>query len=95
MSHKLFDNNLVAIRKSKIALKLNKLAYNGMCILELNKMLMCKFHYHYIKNKYDSTSKISFVDTDSLMYDIKTEPVYKGFSSNKKKCLTLVIVPLT
>ena len=25
MSHKIFDNNLVAIRKSKLALKLNKL----------------------------------------------------------------------
>ena len=27
MSHKIFDNNSVAIRKSKLALKLNKPAY--------------------------------------------------------------------
>ena len=27
MSHKIFENNLVAIRKSKLALKLNKPAY--------------------------------------------------------------------
>ena len=27
MSHKIFDNNLVVIRKSKVALKLKKLAY--------------------------------------------------------------------
>ena len=40
MSHKIFDNNLVAIRKSKLALKLNKPAYNEMCILELSKVLM-------------------------------------------------------
>ena len=33
MSHKIFDNNLVAIRKSTPALKLNKQAYVGMCIL--------------------------------------------------------------
>ena len=32
MSHKIFDNNLVAIRKSKVALKLNKPAYIRMCI---------------------------------------------------------------
>ena len=32
MSHKIFDNNLVAIRKRKLALKLNKPAYIGMCI---------------------------------------------------------------
>ena len=37
MSYLKFDNNLVAIRKSKIALKLNKPAYIRMCILELSK----------------------------------------------------------
>ena len=40
ISHKIFDNNLVAIRKSKLALKLNKPAYIGMCISELVKVLM-------------------------------------------------------
>ena len=33
MSHKIFGNNLVTILKSKLALKLNKPAYIGMCIL--------------------------------------------------------------
>ena len=36
MSHKIFDNNLFAVRKSKLALKLNKPAYIGMWILELS-----------------------------------------------------------
>ena len=40
VSHKIFDNNLFAIRKSKIALKLNKPAYMIMCILELSKILI-------------------------------------------------------
>ena len=40
MSHKLFDNNLVVIRKTKATLKLNKPAYTGMCILELSKVLI-------------------------------------------------------
>ena len=52
MLHKIVDNNLVAIRKSKLALKLNKPAYIGMCILEESKVLMYEFHYHFIKNKY-------------------------------------------
>ena len=39
MSHKSFDNNLVAIRKSKLALKLNKPAYIEMCILELSQVV--------------------------------------------------------
>ena len=66
MFHKIFDNNLVAIRKSKLALKLNKAAYIGMCIVELSKVLMYEFHYDYIKSKYDNKSKLLFTDTDSL-----------------------------
>ena len=61
MSHKLFDNNLVEIRKSKLALKLSKSAYIRMCILELSKVLkvlMYEFHYDYIKNKYGNKSKL-------------------------------------
>ena len=38
MSHKIFDNDLVAIcKKSKVTWTLNKPAYIGMCILELNE----------------------------------------------------------
>ena len=70
--------------KAKNSLKLNKLAYIGMRILELSKVLMYKFHYHYIKINYDNKSKLLFTDTDSLMYEIKTEDVYEDFSSNKQ-----------
>ena len=84
MSHKIFDNNLVALSKSKVALKLKKPAYIGMFILELSKVLMYKFHYDYIKNKYDNKSKLLFTDTNCLMYEIKTEHVYEDFSSDKE-----------
>ena len=56
--------------------KLNKPVYIEMFILELSKVLMYKFHCDYIKNKYDSNSKLLFTDTDTLMYEIKTEDVY-------------------
>ena len=78
MSHKIFDNDLVAIRKSKIPLSLNKSAYIRMCILELIKVLMYEFYYDYKK------SKLLLKDTDSLMYEIKTEDFYEGFSSDKQ-----------
>ena len=84
MSHKIFDNDLVAIRKNKVTLILNKPAYIGMCILELSKVLMYEFHYDYTKNKYVNNSRLLFTDTDSLMYEIKTEDVYKDFSSDKE-----------
>ena len=84
MLHKIFGSNLVTIRKNKLALKLNKLVCIGMCILELSKVLMYKFHYDYVKNKHDNKSKLLFTDIDSLMYEIKTEHIYKDISSDKK-----------
>ena len=69
MSHEIFDNDLVAILKCKVCV--------GMCILDFSKVLMYEFHYDYIKNKYGGNSRLLFTDTDSLMYEIKTEDVYK------------------
>ena len=57
MSHKIFDNNLVTIRKNNVRLTLNKPAYIGMCILELSKELIYEFRYNYIKKKYGHNSK--------------------------------------
>ena len=68
--HKIFYNNLLTIRKSKIALKLYKPTYIGMYILDLSKILIYKFHYDYIKNKCGNKPKLLFTDTDSLMYEI-------------------------
>ena len=44
---------------------------------------MYEFYYDCIKNKYDIIWLL-FTDTDSLMYEIKTEDVYEDFSSNKE-----------
>ena len=80
MLHKMFDNNLVAIRKSKVALKFNKPAYIGMCVLELSKILMYEFHQDYIKNKYDNKLKLLLTDADNFMYEIETEDGYEDLS---------------
>ena len=52
--------------------------------MELSKVLMYEFHCDYIKNKYDNKSKLLFTDTDSLMYEIKTEDVYEDLPAIKK-----------
>ena len=67
MFHKIFDSNLVMIRKSKFALKLNKPTYTGMCILDLSKVLINEFHCNYIKNKFNNKSK-TIIHSDSFMY---------------------------
>ena len=64
MSHKIFDINLIAIRKNKVTLTLNKPAYIGICMLELSKVLMYEFHYDYLKNKYGNNSRLLFTETD-------------------------------
>ena len=58
MSYKTFDNDLVATRKNKVTLTLNKPAYIGISILELNRVLMYEFRYDYIKNKYGIKARL-------------------------------------
>ena len=50
----------------------------------MSEVFMYEFHYDYIKNKYNDKSKLLFTETDSVMYEIKTEYVYEGFSRNKE-----------
>ena len=42
---------------------------------------MYEFHYKYIKSKFDAN--LLFTDTDSLIYEIKTEDVYEDFYEDK------------
>ena len=45
---------------------------------------MYDFFYDCIKNRYGSNSGLSLTDTDSLIYEIKTEDVYEDFSNDKE-----------
>ena len=85
VSSKIFNEDLVAIHKIKETLTLNRPAYVGMCILDISKTLMYDFHYNYIKDKYDDKAKLLFTDTDSLMYEIQTDDVYKDLFVDKEK----------
>ena len=42
---------------------------------------MFEFHYKYIKSTFDA--KLLFTDTDSLVYEIKTEDIYEDFYQDK------------
>ena len=63
MSHKIFDNNLVPMRKSKVALKRSKPPYTGVCILELSKIC---------KNSIMVTLKINMTTNLLLSYCLLT-----------------------
>ena len=80
----IFSENLIAIHMKKKNLTFNKPVYLGMCILDLSKTLMFDFHYSYIKKKYGDKAKLLFTDTDSLMYEIRTEDFYKDIKEDVK-----------
>ena len=56
-----------------------------MYILGLSYVLMHRFLYDYIKNKYGNKTSLFLTDTDSLMYEIKTKDASEDFSKSKDK----------
>ena len=89
ISQKIFSKNFVTNHKIKPVLTLNKPIYVGFSILDLSKVLMYEFHSKYMKSKFDA--KLFFTDTDSLVYEIKTEDIYEDFYGDRT-CLILLTI---
>ena len=71
---KMFSENLLAIEmKKKPKVKMNEPVYLGLSILEISKTLMYEFWYDCIKPKYQENAKLCYMETDSLIINIKTE----------------------
>jgi len=75
----IFGENSIAVRMRKMELVFNKPIYLGMSILDISKTLMYDFRYNYMKVKYGENCKLLMTDTDSLMYEVKTQDFYKDF----------------
>jgi len=69
---KIYGENLAAIQLKRPTVELNKPRYIGMCILDISKIVMYKFHYDFIMPNYPK-AKLLFTDTDSFCYNIPTE----------------------
>ena len=73
----LFGENLMGCEMGKIKVVMNKPVYLGQAILDLSKIMMYEFHYDYMIPKYGLEKlKLCYMDTDSLVYEIKTEDFY-------------------
>ena len=79
----LFDENLMGCEMGKIKVVMNKQVYLGQAILYLSKIVMYEFHYDYMVPKYGLEKlKLCYMDTDSLVYDIKTVDFYQDISDD-------------
>ena len=79
----LFGENLMGCEMGKIKVVMNKPVYLGQAILELSKIVMYEFHCDYMVPKYGLEKlKLCYMDTDSLVYDIKTEDFYQDIAND-------------
>ena len=82
---KWFSENLLAIKKNKIEVKMNKPIYLGLPILEISKTVMYEFWFDYIKPKYEDKANLYCKDTDSFIINMKTRNVYKDIPNDIEK----------
>ena len=77
------DENLMGCEMGKIKVVMKKPIYLGQAFLDLSKIVMYEFHYNYMKPKCDDENlKLCYMDTDSLVYEIKTEDFYTDIADD-------------
>ena len=83
----LISENLSIIEMKKVKVKMNKPIYLGLSILEISKIIMYEFWYNYVKKKHGDIVKLSYMDTDSLIMNIKTKDFYKDIAQDVEERL--------
>ena len=78
----LISENLSIIEMKKVKVKMNKPIYLGLSILEISKIIMYESWYDYMKKKYGNMVKLCYMDTDSLIMNIKTKDFYKDIAQD-------------
>ena len=66
----------MAIEMKKTKVKITKLQYLGMPILDISKKLMYEFWYDYVKPKHGDRAKLCYTDTDSFVIRIISEDFF-------------------
>ena len=78
------DNTFSLVELSKKIVKLDKPIYAGFTTLDLSKLHMYDFHYNIMKPKYGDNIQLLMSDTDSFVYQIKTEDFYEDMKGMKE-----------
>ncbi|KAL7307441.1 hypothetical protein TKK_0000620 [Trichogramma kaykai] len=81
-----FNDNFVAIQMKQNEVYLNKPMYVGLCILDISKCEVYKFHYDVMIEKFGvDKCKLLYTDTDSLIYQIYDADIYHFIHENSDK----------
>ena len=75
---RILNDDLLLIETTIKNILLDKPIYIGAAVLDLAKLKMFSFHYDVMKSFYkDDQLSLLYTDTDSFIYNIKTENIYK------------------
>ena len=75
----------MALEMKKTKLKMTKPLYLGMSILGIDKTLMYRFWYDYIRANYGDRAKLCYTDTDSFVIHIITEDFFEDISGDAER----------
>ena len=89
ISQKIFSRDFAAIHQIKSVLTLDKPIYMEFSILELSKLLMHKFHYEYVKNKFEIKGKFVYEKSfqDKEFFDFSNYPVNSKYYDPKNNAV--------
>ena len=76
---KYISEDLLIMEIKKVEVKMNKPVYLSQAILDISKILMYEFWYHYIKPKYGDNARLCYMDTDSFVIILKLKIFIKIF----------------
>ena len=71
------------MKKTKV--KMNKVIYLGMSILDISKTSTYEYWYGYIKPKYQDRAKLRYMDTDSFGIHVKNKDFYEDIANGVEK----------
>jgi len=78
------EDFFMLMKMNKTQVVLDKPIYAGFSILDISKLHMYKFHYGIMKPKYGESINLLMTDTDSFVYEINTDDLYKDMSEMKE-----------
>ncbi len=83
----ILNSNKALIKMKKSYVLLDKPIYIGFTVLELSKFHMYRLHYDAFKNYYNDKLTLAYTDTDSLIYEIITDDIYKDLNIKFKEIM--------